>query len=148
LSGRELLPEEISSIKNSFKHKNISLQIIHFSGYDKIAEGLRNVHICFDLRDLSFVYDSIPIKFFEYLACGKPVIYSDIKAIREAFENINFGFLVNPNNINDIVDKIEMYLSNNDLLIQHSTNGRAIIENGKNWEMESQKLINLVKNLA
>ncbi|MGA8266061.1 MAG: glycosyltransferase [Ignavibacteriaceae bacterium] len=148
LSGKDLLPENELAIRNSFMNKNISLEIIHFSSYDKISEGLRDVHICFDLRDLNFIYDSIPIKFFEYLACGKPVIYSNIKAITETFDQINFGFLVNPDNFNEIVNKIETYLSNSKLLLEHSENGRALIENGKNWEAESQKLITLIKNLT
>ena len=54
---------------------------------------------------------------------------------------------MNPNNIDEIVRKIEMYLSNKELLIQHSKNGRAIIEDGKNWEAESEKLIDLIRNL-
>jgi glycosyltransferase involved in cell wall biosynthesis len=147
LSGRNLLPDEVHSIKNFLTQKNILTEIIHFSSYERISEDLRNVHICFDLRELNFVYDSIPIKFFEYLACGKPVIYSNINAITESFDDINFGFLVNPNNTDEIVSKIEMYLSDNELLNQHSKNGRALIEDGKNWEMESEKLISLIANL-
>ena len=147
LSGKNLDPEEIVEIKKLFRGINISLEIIHYSGYDKISEGLKKVHVCFDLRELNFVFDSIPIKFFEYLACGKPVIYSKINAISETFEDINFGFLVDPNNIDEIVSKIEMYIYNKELLIQHSKNGRAIIENGKNWETESEKLIKLIMNL-
>ena len=147
LSGQKLLQEDKLAIRNLFKHKNISLELVLFSSYDKISEGLKDVHICFDLRDLKFVYDSIPIKFYEYLACGKPVIYSNIKTITEEFGNINFGFLVDPYNIDEIVSKIEIYLSNKELLIEHSQNGRAIIKNGKNWETESEKLIKLIRNL-
>ncbi len=147
LSGQKLLHEDELEIRSSFKYKNISLELIHFSSYDKISEGLKNVHICFDLRELKIVHDSVPIKFYEYLASGKPVIYSNIKAIAEGFDNINFGFLVDPYNIDEIVSKIEIYLSNKELLIEHSQNGRAIIKNGKNWETESEKLIKLIRNL-
>ena len=139
--------EDETNIKRSLENKNISLKVIHFSGYDKISEGLKDTHVCFDLRDLNFVHDSIPIKFFEYLACGKPIIYSNIKAIADKFGNINFGFLVDPYNIDEIVNKVEIYLSNKELLIEHSQNGRAIIESGNNWETESIKLIQKIRNL-
>ena len=147
ISSPNFSPEDESSIKRSLENKNISLKVIHFSGYDKISEGLKDTHVCFDLRDLNFVHDSIPIKFFEYLACGKPIIYSNIKAIADKFGNINFGFLVDPYNIDEIVNKVEIYLSNKELLIEHSQNGRAIIESGNNWETESIKLIQKIRNL-
>jgi glycosyltransferase involved in cell wall biosynthesis len=147
ISGEKLLPERMLEIKNLFRYPNITLDAIHFSGYDKISQGLKNVHICFDLRDLNIVHDSIPIKFYEYLAAGKPVIYSNIRAIKDEFDKINFGFLVDPYNIDEIVNKVEIYLSKRELLEEHSRNGRTIIEGVKNWENESNILILLIKNL-
>lgn len=147
LSGRNLLPEDESSIKHSFMHKNISLEVMHFSNYEDISVGLQNVHICFDLRELNFVFDSIPIKFFEYLACGKPVIYSNIQAVVEEFKDINFGFLVDPNNIDEIVSRVENYINNPELLLTHSQNGRKLIEEKYNWEAYEKKLLHFLNQL-
>jgi len=78
------------------------------------------------------------------MAAGKPFIYSDIHPIRR---EMNYGFcgqLVNPNDINEITEAIEKYLRDRELLKVHSSNGRKIIEQGKNWESESVKLINFI----
>ena len=133
------LTDEQNKVKVSFKGWNT---------YDEFSENLKDADICFDLRERNFIYrNSLPIKIFEYMACGKPFIYSDIIPIRKELGNIECGFLVNPNDLNEVVNRIEDYIDNKSLLINHSKNGRLKIENGKNWENESVKLLNLIEIL-
>ncbi len=102
--------------------------------------------ICFDLRKRNFIYrNSLPIKIFEYMACGKPFIYSDITPIKEELEYNKYGYLVNPRNEIEIVNAIEKYLEKPDIAVQHSLNARRVIEDGKNWENESEKTDNFIK---
>ncbi len=127
---------------------NILIEKAGWTEYKNISNLLRDVDICFDLRERNFIYNhSLPIKIFEYMACGKPFIFSDVEPIRKELGEINCGFLVNPNDTEEIINKIELYLSDTRLLKQHSRNGRRIIESGKNWEVESQKLLKLIDNL-
>lgn len=133
------LTDEQNKVKVSFKD---------WDTYNEFSENLKDADICFDLRERNFIYrNSLPIKIFEYMACGKPFIYSDIIPIRKELGNIECGFLVNPNDINEVVNRIEDYIDNKPLLINHSKNGRLEIENGKNWEIESIKLLNLIEIL-
>ena len=81
------------------------------------------------------------------MACGKPFIYSDIKPIRDEIDFEKFGFLVNPDNESEIVNAIEVYLNKPELALQHSMNARKLIEEHKNWESESKKLIEMVNKL-
>lgn len=119
-----------------------------WTDYDKIYDLMSNADICLDLRNRNFIYrNSLPIKIFEYMACGKPFICSDIEPIRKELNNIECGFLVDPDNVDEIVSKIELYLDDNALLLKHSQNGREIIEKEKNWDLESKKLLNLVERL-
>ncbi|MHB1688159.1 MAG: glycosyltransferase [Ignavibacteriaceae bacterium] len=120
-----------------------------WTNYDDISNHLKAADICFDLRVRNFIYkNSLPIKIFEYMACGKPFIFSDIKPIRKEFDYNNFGFLVDPANHNEIISCIEKYISDRNLLLTHSQNARKSIEAEKNWEKESTKLINLINSLV
>ena len=133
------LTDEQNKVKVSFKSWNT---------YNEFSENLKDADICFDLRERNFIYrKSLPIKIFEYMACGKPFIYSDINPIKKELGNIECGFLVDPNDLNEVVNKIEIYLDNESLLMNHARNGRLEIENGKNWEFESIKLLNLIEKL-
>ncbi len=148
--GRFQYPDEESEFNNILKNiSNIIVERISWTPYDRIPENLKDAHLCFDLRKRNFIYrNSLPIKIFEYMACGKPFIYSNIKPIREELKNYNlFGILVNPDNQEEIIKAIEIYLNDPELLLKHSQNCRNEIENKKNWEAESVKLITLIKRL-
>ena len=128
--------------------KDITIERIGWTSYDRISDNLSDVHLCLDLRKRNFIYNnSLPIKIFEYMACGKPFIYSEIKPIKRELNFNDFGILVNPDNLDEIIEAIEKYHSDYELLIKHSQNSRKEIERCKNWETESKKLINIIRNL-
>lgn len=147
--GKFSYRNEEKEFKSLITNENkVKVVFRNWTDYDKISETIKDADICFDLRKLNFIYkNSLPIKIFEYMACGKPFIYSDISQIRKELGDIKCGFLVNPDKIDAIVEKIINYIDDSSLLRIHSFEGRKIIENGKNWETESSKLINLVDNL-
>lgn len=113
-----------------------------------MSSVIERMDICFDLRERNFIYNnSLPIKLFEYMACGKPFIFSDVKPIRGEIDFDKFGFLVNPDQESEIISAIQQYLNNPELAIKHSSNSRSLIEGDKNWKNESKKLIEIITKL-
>lgn len=147
LFGRFTYKNEELEFKELIKSFNdIEVRFEDWKDYDKMNRVISKMDICFDLRIRNFIYsNSLPIKIFEYMACGKPFIYSDIKPIRNEIDNRNCGFLVDPQNENEVVNAVCNYLNNPALAADHSKNARRIIEDGKNWESESVKLLELVQ---
>lgn len=139
--------------EDDFKSKtssvnNVELEFADWTDYDKMSSIIERMDICFDLRERNFIYsNSLPIKLFEYMACGKPFIYSDIKPIKDELEFENYGRLVDPTNELEIINAIEKYLINPNILEQHSLSARKLIEENKNWESESKKLVDLIDKL-
>ena len=123
---------------------------VEFTGwlsYDKLSEQLKDVDICLDLREKNFVYDhSFPIKIFEFMACGKPVIYSDTKSLLKFKEINKFGFLVNPTDTDLICKKISMYLENPSLLQEHSHKARLLFEKKYNWDEIENLFITVIED--
>ena len=108
------------------KNTNIIIEKSGWTEYANISNLIKDVDICFDLRDRNFIYNnSLPIKIFEYMAAGKPFIFSDIKPIRTGLGEINCGFLVDPADKNEIVLRIEEYILNPGLLKHHAKNGQG-----------------------
>ena len=127
---------------------NVEVVFVDWTDYDKMSIVIEKMDICFDLRERNFIYsNSLPIKIFEYMACGKPFIYSDIKPIRDEIDYEKYGFLVNPDNESEIINAIESYLNNPKLVEEHSINARKLVEENKNWENESKKLIEVINKL-
>ncbi len=128
--------------------KNIFSKIIEWLDYDSISTNLEDVDICFDLRNREFFFNnSLPIKLFEYMACGKPVIYSNVDAILDKFESGKFGYFIDPFNKHEIIKKIENYLSNKDLLIAHSEHGRKLAEQKYNWDAIEKKFVDFINTV-
>lgn len=89
--------------------------------------------------------ESYPIKVFEYMGSGLPVIMSDFPLWNEMFRDA--AIFVDPLNVKDIARKIEYTLSENKSRESIATNGKKLIMEEYNWEMESQKLISLYDRL-
>ncbi|HKI79624.1 MAG TPA: glycosyltransferase [Ignavibacteriaceae bacterium] len=149
LVGKFQSKNEENEFNNIIRNKkSIQIELREWTEYKNISENLADVHICFDLRKRNYIYNnSLPIKIFEYMACGKPFIFTDVKPIRDEMKADNFGFLADPDNKDEIVKLIEKYLNDKTLYLEHSKNGRMEIERNKNWETESQKLLSLISGL-
>jgi glycosyltransferase involved in cell wall biosynthesis len=149
LFGKFTYPNEETEFKQKVPTiNNFDVEFVDWKDYDKMSSVIERMDICFDLRERNFIYsNSLPIKIFEYMSCGKPFIYSDINPIRKELEYDKYGFLVDPDNGKQIVSAIESYLNNPEFVEKHSMNARKLIEESKNWESESKKLIELVTRL-
>jgi glycosyltransferase involved in cell wall biosynthesis len=149
LFGKFTYPEEEKYFREQVDRQvYIKVQFEHWTDYNKMSAVIEKMDLCFDLRERNFVYkNSLPIKLFEYMACGKPFLYTDIKPIRTELTHIDCGFLVNPNNLDVIIEIIGKYLSTPVLINEHSANARKMIEKERSWEIESVKLLDLIESL-
>ena len=91
--------------------------------------------------------ESYPVKMFEYMASGLPVIASDIPILREIIERENCGILVDPLDINSIADAMNWILDNPVEAEKMGRNGKESLTIRYNWILESDKLVNLYKKL-
>jgi glycosyltransferase involved in cell wall biosynthesis len=70
---------------------------------------------------------NIPVKVFEYWACGLPVIASDLPPIRPYFHSAHAGLLFEPGNANDLARSIDWMLEHPARAAQMGQNGRAAV---------------------
>lgn len=92
-------------------------------------------------------YYSYPIKMFEYMAGGIPVIASDFPLWKTLVEDNQCGICVNPERIEEIVSAIDFISTNSDKANQMGERGREKVLTEYNWDAESQKLIDLYQLL-
>ena len=84
---------------------------------------------------------SMPIKLFEYMAFGLPVIGSDFGHIKDYIRKDNCGITVAPNDHTAIAKAAIRMLKDPDLYEQYSTNGRRASQEKYRWEIEFEKLV-------
>ncbi|NOT76818.1 MAG: glycosyltransferase family 4 protein [Cyclobacteriaceae bacterium] len=88
-----------------------------------------------------------PVKLFEYMAAGKPVIASREGESAAFVIEAEAGILVDPLNVNEIAEAITRLISFPDEAKVMGARGRKLIFEKYNWEKESEKLIGLYRSL-
>jgi glycosyltransferase involved in cell wall biosynthesis len=68
-----------------------------------------------------------PIKVYEYLACGKTVISTDLMGVRTIIEDGVNGLLFAPGSCEDLANKIAMVIVDSDLRNRLKSNARASV---------------------
>jgi hypothetical protein len=91
--------------------------------------------------------DSLPVKMFEYMSAGIPVIASDFSFWKEIIERHNCGICVDPHNSQEIAKAVNTLLTDNELAATMGANGRRAVEERYNWQNEERKLLDLYQEL-
>jgi len=116
--------------------------------FDYINE-IRDTDIFVDLRQDDFENQRcLPIRLFYFAAMKRPVIFSNLKAIKKEVRIDNFGFLVKPNDIEKTVSIIENYIDNKDLYNLHCKNARDLHQNIYNWDRKEAGFIDFLKMIS
>ncbi len=91
---------------------------------------------------------SHPVKLFEYMCAGIPVIASDFPVFRSIVKNAGCGLLVNPLDPGEIADAIQYLWTHPGEARQMGERGRHAVEVRYNWANEEKKLLNMYRQLC
>lgn len=90
--------------------------------------------------------DKYPTKFFEYMAFGIPIIYSDFPEWKKLLEPLEVGLAVNPNHPQELVEAL-LRLENEPQLWQRLSNNAITHSKKFSWNHEAKKLTSLYNQL-
>lgn len=90
---------------------------------------------------------SLPIKMFEYMAAGIPVVASNFPLWQQIVNEYNCGVCVNPFDEKDIASAVNNLLNDDAKSKELGAKGRKAIEQVFNWEKEAEKLVELYRDL-
>ncbi|MFV5594894.1 glycosyltransferase family 4 protein [Acinetobacter junii] len=90
--------------------------------------------------------DSLPVKMFEYMCAGIPVIASDFPLWRSIVNDAQCGVCVNPLRPNEIAEAIDHFLRYPDEAKLLGEKGREAVLQKYNWAIEENKLLNFYSN--
>lgn len=115
---------------------NLTLNFSSNLPFEQFCKVAAENDIFFDLRVTDAENQKcLPIKLFYYMAMGRPVIYSDLKAISKGCPEIEqFGHLVNPFDTETVVDIVNAYIQDKDLYQKHCDTARQLAERKYNWK--------------
>lgn len=124
---------------------------IKFHGWKKQMDSLIIARSCFAGIVL---YLPIPNhmrlrsnKVFEYMIAGIPVIYSDFSDWTTKLDTHEVGLSADPENIEDIANKINYLIKHQDQIEKFGKNGRKLVKNKYNWDSQEIELFRLYQQL-
>ncbi|MBK1990761.1 glycosyltransferase family 4 protein [Sphaerospermopsis aphanizomenoides BCCUSP55] len=100
------------------------------------------------LHPTASLMDSLPVKMFEYMCAGIPVIASNFPLWKEIIEGNQCGICVDPHNPQAIAEAIQWIIAHPYEAKQMGENGRSAVLEKYNWEKESKVLLKLYEDLS
>jgi len=94
-------------------------------------------------EEISRIYTS-PLKMFEYMASGTPIVASSLSSIREILNDTN-SFLVEPDDPKSLADATQKIMSNQELSGNISEKALKDVEN-YTWEKRAENIINFINH--
>lgn len=109
--------------------------------HEEMAEALgeARIGVC-PLQSVPKFRLNIPVKIFEYWACGLPVVASDLPPIRPFFRNGSGGYLVQPGDPEELARSIAWLLDHPDEASHMGQHGRELVVQRFNNAGETHKL--------
>lgn len=92
--------------------------------------------------------DSLPIKLYEYMLSGIPVVASDFPLWKQIISENDCGICIDPKNPEEIAEAISYLLKNDERAKEMGLNGRKSVLEKYNWSIEKQKLISIYQSLT
>ncbi len=99
------------------------------------------------LHPMPSYIDSLPIKLFEYMAAGIPVICSNFKLWQDIVEGCDCGICIDPFDSKGVAEAIRRIVDNPELARQMGDNGRKAVLEKYNWNTQSEILLKLYNSL-
>ena len=99
------------------------------------------------LHPVSTYKVGLPIKMFEYMSAGIPMIVSDFSLWKEILGDEDCCLFVDPLSPNEIAAAIDFFIKHPRRAAQMGENGKRLVEDKYNWAQEKSKLFQFYETL-
>jgi glycosyltransferase involved in cell wall biosynthesis len=163
IHAMDALPESVEAklvIAGKFNPSELEYEVSEMAGWKRveylrwrdraeIARILSNARMgLVVLHPRANYLDSYPVKLFEYMSAGIPVIASNFPLWRGIIERAKAGLLVDPLDPKAIAEAIQWLLENPEKAEAMGKSGQEAVQQSYNWDSEAQKLLKLYTRLV
>lgn len=146
-------------LAGDFANKNLERSVMDMMGWKKVKflgyvgrNEIKNT-LATSIAGLVVLHptrsylDSLPVKMFEYMCAGIPVIASDFPLWRSIIDDAQCGVCVDPLNPHEIAKAVDYFIKNPDEARFMGEEGRAAVLEKYNWGIEENKLLNFYSSI-
>ena len=141
----------IPRMKEKIKRKGLEKHFF-FSGWVPFEEVPSFISACdvglVILPDISSARIRVTLKGFEYWACEKPVVVSDLPALREVVQAWQTGLFYKPGDPKDLAEKTCALLEDRQLSRKIGEVGRKLVEKKYSWNKLATQFVSICESVS
>jgi glycosyltransferase involved in cell wall biosynthesis len=142
VSEKEYL-ERIHKLIEEYKlEKNVKI----ITGF-LLHEDVKKLYVATDIYVLPSLEEPCPTCLLEPLACGKPLIGTNVGGIVTMIKNDWNGFLVEPANEEELADKIKYLIDHSENWEEMGRNSRRLAEEEFDWKKIAEKYLEVYEEV-
>jgi len=126
------------------------LNCFHFTGYiphNEIPKYIHHADVCVStFTHQPYLEYALPLKLFEYMACGKPIVATNVAGTAEVIKHGYNGFLIEPNEHENFAKYINLLLVDSHMRKKMGSNGKAFVRKFT-WKLIAKTLVKRIKKL-
>lgn len=89
-----------------------------------------------------------PLKLFEYLACGRPVIASRVDGVKEVIEEGQCGYLFEAGDADELAKRIIQSYQEREALQEMGLRGRKLVEGKYTWRATAERIVEVLNEVV
>ena len=121
--------------------------LTNFKPQHEIPKFISLADICINSFEINKITDRIiPIKIFEYLACGKPVLSTPLKGTMDLVPEENFGIVYSP--YDSFIENLTKLLFNTEKLDELGNKGLDYVIKNHDWDILADSLLKKFESLV
>ena len=133
--------------RRRLKELGVPEKNLMFVGYLKESSDLVEYYRASSVFVAPTLYENLPIRVLEAMACGVPVIASNVCAIPEVIDNGVNGILIQPGSIDELADAICCLLEDPSLRWKMGNNARKAVLEKFNWKVNAIKTVKVYQQI-
>jgi glycosyltransferase involved in cell wall biosynthesis len=117
-----------------------SVRFVGRAQWEQVPTWIAACDVCVVLHRQTRSYPGDPMKLWEYLSCGRPVIATAGPGYGETVESIGCGLAVEPDNAQDLTRQLVRLLENAAERMKMGERGRMAVIQAHTWDTRAQEL--------
>lgn len=141
--------EFAEELKAFAQENQLKVELTGHVPHDQVAERMRNSDVgMLLLHPLERYMKAEPIKLFEYMACGLPVISYHYPAVEGIMKETGCGQMVKPMDLNAVVATLKEWILDPECRRRLGENGKKAFQEKYNWGVCERRLWQVYEELG
>ena len=137
----------VSPYQARLRELGVPSENFEFLGYLKESSDLVEYYRAASVYVAPTLYENLPIRVLEAMACGTSVVATNVCAIPEAIKNGVNGVLIQPGSVKELADAICRLLADPSLRRKIGENARKTVMEKFNWKINAMKIYRVYEKI-